>query len=136
MRRFGVICAHIVLPALLAVAVMTIGERIVGDTPIASAVAPTGYVWADRVFTSKTALDGWLRARGSDFKTWAERHPAAARLAPPQVVTTRTSRNVALLTLAVGGFVAVSLAFALFLRYFRLAVVRPVLAPVLGRGGA
>jgi hypothetical protein len=148
MKRLGVLCARVTLPALLAVAIMSAGERAVGTAPVTSALAPTAFVWSDRVFTSKTSFDQWLRARGSSYETWADRHPAAvaessnrqirpqlSALPATELVQTRRQHTL-LLTLIVAGFVAVSLTLALLLRHVRVAVLRPMLAPALARVGS
>jgi hypothetical protein len=135
MKSAGVI-AQFVLPALVAVGIMTAGERIVGTDPVKSSIEPTAFVWADRVFSSKPAFDSWLRSRGSTYVQWATRHPAAAATVErrnvaqlPQdavAVSPVTGPNMLLLTLGVGGFVALALALAVALRYLRLTVLRPL----------
>lgn len=143
MKSAGVI-AQFVLPALLAVGIMTAAERIVGTDPIKSSIEPTAFVWADRVFSSKGAFDGWLRSRGSTYVQWATRHPAAAatveRRTVAQVpqdavaVSPVTRTNMLLLTLGVGGFVALALALALALRHLRVTVVQPLPTLASGQG--
>jgi hypothetical protein len=136
------VIAQFILPALVAVGIMTAGERIVGTDPIKSSIEPTAFVWADRVFSSKRVFDSWLRSRGSTYVQWATRHPAAAATVErrsvaqlPQnavAVSPVTRTNMLVLTLGVGGFVALALALALALRYLRVTVLRPLPTPAFG----
>jgi hypothetical protein len=43
------------------------------DTP-----QPRSIVWANRVFSSRTALASWLAANGATYETWARHHPVPA----------------------------------------------------------
>lgn len=40
----------------------------------------SGIVWGGRVFETRAALAAWLHSRGATYATWAERHPALARV--------------------------------------------------------
>jgi hypothetical protein len=71
------------LAVLLLVPGFTLGlvaglTNVVG-TPRAVSSQSTDLVWSDRVFTSRADFAAWLSSRGSDYKVWSERHPAAAR---------------------------------------------------------
>jgi hypothetical protein len=48
-----------------------------------SAIQPTAVIWADRVFTSRSALDLWLRSRGASYVGWARAHRGASRVFEP-----------------------------------------------------
>jgi hypothetical protein len=39
--------------------------------------AATSLIWAERVFPTRQSFETWLRARGADYGTWAQRHPSA-----------------------------------------------------------
>ena len=39
---------------------------------------PSAVVWAGRVFKTPSELGRWLRSHGSDYRTWARRHPLDA----------------------------------------------------------
>ena len=46
---------------------------------------PNSIVWNDRVFSSRSSLEGWLRSRGADYHAWVERHRALAAIIDPSV---------------------------------------------------
>jgi hypothetical protein len=67
--------------------------------PVAPHARPTAIVWADQVFTSRRALERWLRSHGSSYAAWVKQHPASAAVIDPRVrakqVAVRHKRAVA-----------------------------------------
>jgi hypothetical protein len=77
----------LVVPVLVAFALVLGATRIIGSEPQQSTWTP----WGNRVASSPAELAGWLAARGSSYGEWARRHPAAAaRLEGRAVVPARS----------------------------------------------
>lgn len=66
--------AALVLAALAATSVAAAAESPPADDPRDATV-----VWGGIEHRTPAELDAWLRARGSSYVVWAERHPIAAR---------------------------------------------------------
>jgi hypothetical protein len=49
-----------------------------------SVARPTAIVWADRVFSNKSAFSAWLRSTGVSYAEWARRHPDGLRTIDPK----------------------------------------------------
>lgn len=89
--------AVVITPWVLAARSLTSPLRV--TQPSAS---PRSVVWANRVFSSRSALASWLAANGASYKTWASNHridaailehaPAKA-FTPPKQTTAATSRR-------------------------------------------
>ena len=62
-------------PWVLAARSLTSPLRI-AQTP--ATPRPSSIVWADRVFSSRTALASWLAANGATYESWARHHPVDA----------------------------------------------------------
>jgi LPXTG-motif cell wall-anchored protein len=69
------VLAALVLPAVLTIAFVYAGVRLIGPTP-ATEVHAKGITWGGRTFANRGELAHWLRARGVNYKVWARNHPA------------------------------------------------------------
>jgi hypothetical protein len=54
---------------------------------------PTALIWGDRVFTSRAALEFWLRSRGASYSTWAHLHGDATKVFEPGRVAAASTRQ-------------------------------------------
>lgn len=87
----GLAAAAVVLPWL------SVAWQLANPRPVAaSQVAPTGIVWADRVFATKAEFAQWLRDRGATYAEWAVLHavgqtPYLSLGGPAATATARTA---------------------------------------------
>jgi len=70
--------------ALVGVALVSVPwflalRALIVATPVhpPATTTPLAIIWADRVFSSRTDLAGWLKSRGAAYAHWAVRHPHA-----------------------------------------------------------
>ena len=68
------------LIAVVAVPWVAVVRQIRNARPApVSRTLPTALIWGDRVFTSRAALEFWLRSRGASYSTWAHLHGDATK---------------------------------------------------------
>lgn len=74
----------LLVAVVVAVPWVAVVRQIRNARPVpVSAIQPTAVIWADRVFTSRAALDLWLRSRGASYAGWARAHRGASTVFEP-----------------------------------------------------
>jgi hypothetical protein len=70
-----------VLVAVVALGIpfYLLGRTLHDVSPVQSDAVARSVVWSGRVFLTQHSLSHWLHERGVGYRTWAERHPRAAR---------------------------------------------------------
>lgn len=71
----GVLCAVVAL----GIPFYLLGRTLHNVEPVRSDAVARSVVWSGRVFLTQQALSHWLHERGAGYRTWAGRHPRAAR---------------------------------------------------------
>jgi hypothetical protein len=86
-HRFSVRSMAVNLGLVLGIAVavfmwVRIANLLTADAPTVAPLAqqPVSIVWGDHVFSSRAALDRWLRANHINVTTWLRQHPDAERI--------------------------------------------------------
>jgi hypothetical protein len=92
--------AVVITPWVLAARSLTSPLRV---TQPSASIPPRSVVWANRVFSSRSALASWLAANGASYKTWASHHridaailehaPAKAFTPPRQTAAATSHRS-------------------------------------------
>ncbi|HYX88523.1 MAG TPA: hypothetical protein VE753_04070 [Gaiellaceae bacterium] len=74
--------AALVVPGLIVLALAYGETRLLDRSPPSSPAQATGIVWAGRTFANRAEFSRWLRARGTSYRIWAQRHPERAGIKP------------------------------------------------------
>jgi hypothetical protein len=100
-KRLIVVAALLVAVTLCVLAARSLTGPLRIAPPSAS-LPPRSIVWANRVFSSRSALTSWLAGNGASYEAWAKHHPAEAAIlehvhgsafTPPRQKTTAVSRG-------------------------------------------
>jgi hypothetical protein len=86
-HRFSVRSMAVNLGLVLGIALVVfmwvrIANLLTADAPTVTPLAqqPVSIVWGNHVFSSRAALDRWLRANHINVTTWLRQHPDAERI--------------------------------------------------------